>query len=392
MSVLADPGPHVLDRASGAANAGAAALPLVARQVGGDEWDRVVSRFDAVCQEQLYAFAVRRWPGVAQEPVIFEHQGRVVGGALMMIQKLPLGLAHIAVSKWAPMLADADGPDKAAIHAGMVEALVAEYAERRGMMLSILPRAAVGPVNEDYIALRRRGFRRGSQLLFPNRYMVRLGLSDDEQRRSFQQTWRRQLNKSEKSALTFEHADAARIADFKRLYTAMTDRKQFPDHSAYATIDGLMALAEPLRPELFFVRHQGELVAGALIFKAGDRAVYLYGATNDKALPLRAGYFLHWQIIRWLRDHTPAQWYDLGGTDGFQGLHQFKKGMVGEAGAIRPVPPVTNFAANPLAYALGAGAFAARDVFYHLRRQVDGWRNPKARPDQEQHVTEDYLK
>ena len=108
------------------------------------------------------------------------------------------------------------------------------------------------------------------------------------------------------------------------------------------------------------MRHEGEVVAGAIIFKAGDRAVYLYGATNDKALPLRAGYFMHWHIIRWLRDNTPAHWYDLGGTDGFQGLHQFKKGMVGDAGVITPVPPVANYAAYRLPSLLGDAAPSPR--------------------------------
>ena len=54
------------------------------------------------------------------------------------------------------------------------------------------------------------------------------------------------------------------------------------------------------------------------VFKAGDTAVYLFGATNDAALPLRAGYFMHWRIIGWLRESTNARWYDLGGTDGQQ--------------------------------------------------------------------------
>ncbi len=209
-------------------NTATPALPVTARVVDGQEWDRVVAGFDAVCQEQLYAFAVRRWPDVRQEPVLFEYQGRVVGGSLMMIQPLPLGLAKIAVSKWAPMLADARAPDACAIHAGMVEALIDTYARQRRMMLSILPRAATDPINSEYVALRARGFQRGSSLLFPNRYIVNLRLTDDEQRRSFQQAWRRQLNKAEKSDLTFEHGTPERLDDFKTLYSAMTDRKQFP--------------------------------------------------------------------------------------------------------------------------------------------------------------------
>ena len=256
-------------------------------------------------------------------------------------------------------------------------------------MCSVLPRASIEPVNADYEHLIARGFHRGSRLLFPNRYIVDLRLGDAAQRKSFHQTWRRQLNKSERAELSFEHAGPERIGEFEKLYAAMTDRKQFADHSAFETVPELMSIRVPqLRPELFFVRKAGEVVAGALIFKAGDRAVYLYGATNDQALPLRAGFFLHWQVIRWLRDNTTARWYDLGGTDGYQGLHQFKKGMVGEAGVIRPVPPVTNYASRPIAYLVGNTAFAARDLMHHTRRVVGGWINPKARPTQAPHGTE----
>jgi hypothetical protein len=365
---------------------------LVVRVVDGREWDTVIAGFDGVCQEQLFGFASIRWPGVTPEPRLFEHNGRIVGGALVMVQRLPLGVGRIAICKWGPMLADAKAMDAASIHAGMVEALVGEYCAGRGMMLSLLPHASTQARNSEYIALRERGFRRGATLNYPDRYLVSLRLSDDAQRRSFGQTWRRQLNKAEKSGLVFEHGGAERIDEFKTLYSAMTDRKQFPDYSAFDTVDALMAMDEPLRPELFFVRHEGEVVAGAMIFKAGDRAVYLYGATNDRALPLRAGYFMHWQIIRWLRDHTHATWYDLGGTDGYGGLHQFKKGMVGEAGVIRPVPPVVNYATRPLALALGEGAFAARELVNEVKRRITTLRSTGAKPDQEPHVWDDYLR
>ncbi len=368
---------------SASARRGGALPHLVAERLSGADWDALISDFDEVCQEQMYAFATTRWPGVEQEPVVFRLNGEVVGGTLMMVQRLPLGIGRIAVSKWAPMLRDVHRPDAEAIRAAMVELLVAEFADRRRQMLSILPRAALAQRNAAYDWLMDRGFRRGSELLFPSRYIVNLRLTDEQQRKSFSQTWRRQLNKAEKADLSFEHGAPSRFREFEALYAAMTDRKQFPDHSAFDTLGALFDTpVETLRPELFFVRHGGEVVAGAVIFKAGERAVYLYGATNDQALPLRAGYFLHWHIIRWLRDHTRADWYDLGGTDGFHGLHQFKKGMVGDAGVIRPVPPVANYASHPLAYLAGAGAFAARDAYYHVRRRLEGWRNPRARIDQ----------
>jgi hypothetical protein len=348
-----------------------------------ETWDDAIADFEGVCQEQLATFARARWPGVALEPQLFMLAGEVVGGCLIMVQPLPLGLGSIAVAKWAPMLRHTETADANAIYARMVEALSEEYAVRRRMMLSVLPRAALGAANAEYEHLLARGFRRGAKLLFPDRYIVDLRLSDAEQRMSFQQKWRYHLNKADRAGLSFEPAGSERRPEFDALYEQMVDRKKFPDHSAYGTVPALLAMDNPmLRPELFFVRCAGEVVAGAIIFKAGDRAVYLYGATSAAALELRAGYFLHWHIIRWLRDNTAARWYDLGGTDGFQGLHQFKKGMVGERGVITPVPPVANYAAHWWPRLIGEGAFAGRELAHRLGRYVDRLRPDRSKPDQ----------
>jgi hypothetical protein len=361
-----------------------AVTPVVSMKlVAPEAWDRMAAQFDGVVQEQLGVYARTRWPSATPEGVVFSAGGEVVGGGLVMIQRLPLRLGGIAVVKWGPVFKDATRPDAEAVYTGMIDALVAEYAVKRGMMLSVLPRAATVPVNWQYQQLAQRGFHRGSSLLFPGRYIVKITPSEEVQRKSFDQKWRYHLNKSEKAGLSFERGGAECAAEFDALYQAMADRKNFPDHSAYNTIPALLGAEDPaLRPELFFVRHEGEVVAGAIIFKAGDTAVYLFGATNDKALPLKAGFFLHSNIIRWLRENTAAKWYDLGGTDGFHGLHQFKKGMVGSAGVINPVPPVANYAAHWWPYFIGTFAFNARDLSYAVRRRLDGSIGGKAKPNQ----------
>jgi hypothetical protein len=370
---------------SGAERRAAARVVLAAEAVAPEAWDRLVADFDGVVQEQLFAYARSRWPSAVPEALLFKLGDEVVGGTLVMVQRLPLRLGAIAVCKWGPIFKDASRPDAEAIYAAMIDALVAEYAVGRRMMLSVLPRAATGVRNWQYEHLVARHFQRGATLRFPNRYIVKLRLTDDEQRRSLHQKWRYHLNKADKAGLSFERAGAERADEFDALYQAMTDRKNFPDHSAYGTIPALFAAASPeLRPELFFVRHEGEVVGGAVIFKAGDTAVYLFGATNDRALPLRAGYFLHWHIIRWLRDNTKAEWYDLGGTDGFQGLHQFKKGMLGSAGVISEVPAVANYAAYRLPMLLGTGAFAARELVHHAKDRLTLLLGRKAKPNQQQ--------
>ena len=356
---------------------------LTRKIVSGEFWDHTISGFDGVAQEQLHVFAKSRWSSVNCEPNLFSDNGEIVGGALVMVQPLPLGLGAIAVVKWGPMLRDNQHPDAPELYARMIETLIEEYADSRAMMLSVLPKASPSPQNMALEHLKKRGFATGSKLLFPNRYIVNLRLSDEDQRKSFAQKWRYHLNKSQKQELSFEHVQGAEISRFFELYEAMSDRKKFADHSAFDTISDLMAVSQDaLRPEMFFVHHEGEVVAGAIVFKAGDTAVYLYGATNDRALPLRAGYFLHWHIICWLRDNTEAKWYDLGGTDGFQGLHQFKKGMVGNAGAIEPVPAVMNYTSHMKARVFATLAYWARDKLQHARRLFEKVRSDLATPDQ----------
>lgn len=346
-------------------------------------WERTIGDFAGICQEQLATFARTRWPRVALEPLLFSADGSIVGGCLVMIRQLPLRLGAIAIAKWGPMLARTDLTDAMAIYAGMIDRLIERYARERRMMLSVLPHAAYGEGNPEYEHLIARGFRAGPRLGFPDRYLVRLRLGDEEQRKSLEQKWRYHLHRSEQAGLSFEPAGAERFAEFDALYKAMTSRKKFKDYSAYGSVPALFAIENPkLRPELFFARHGDRVVAGAIIFKAGSRAAYLYGATNETALSLRAGYFMHWNIIRWLRDHTSADWYDLGGTDGFHGLHQFKKGMVGSAGVIRPLPPAANYAAYKMPLVLGEAAFAARACAHALQRFVDRLRTDRARPDQ----------
>ena len=362
--------------------------PLAMRRVPLDQWDAIAADFDGLCQEQMLAFAGVRWSGATPEATVFESNGRVIGGCLVVVQRLPLGVGHIAMSKWGPMLADATQPDAMATYASMVEAMVAEYSARRGMLLSILNLPSVNGPNAENTYLLERGFTPGVLLNYPLRYLVNLQPGMDEIRKGFEQKWRYQLNKSMKSGeLSFEHGAADRLGDFTDLYERMLDRKRFADFSAYETVPHLMAVDNPQgRPELFFVRQGGELVAGAIVFKGGDRAVYLYGATTDQALPLRAGYFLHWHIIGWLKENTKARWYDLGGTDGFLGLHQLKKGMVGSHGVISPVPRVMNYADNRFAYLVGNAALWAREGCQEVLRRLSRLRKDRAQPTMPRYI------
>lgn len=349
---------------------------LRVEQLDAATWDAQAHLFDDVCQEQLDVFASERWPAMALNRLNFYEGNRLVAGCLVMHKEAPLGLGGLAVCKWGPMLLDKSLPSAQADYQAVVDYLVQEYAVERRLMLSILPRAVPTEQNSAFEYLREIGFKKGAGLPFPNRYFVNVGLPDDEMRASFNQKWRKHLRNSEKNELRFEHVGPDNMSEFNALYEAMTARKQFPDYSAYDSLNHLMAnIDASIRPEIFMVYDQeGEAVAGAIVFVGGDTAVYLYGATNDKALPMQAGYFMHWEIMRWLGKQDRVKWYDLGGTDGFLGLHQFKKGMAGKAGAITTVPPVMNYAHWFIPRLLGETLFLARDIKANTGRMINNLR------------------
>ncbi len=361
-----------------------APVRLEAERLARDAYDRAIETFDGVNQEVTAAFAGERWPMLELEPWLYRLDGKPVAAVLVMVWSLPARLCSIAALKRGPVLADESGPLRGEIYGAALDHLTEEYALRRRMMLSVFPRAEIEPAVGAVTSLEARGFRPGARMPYPNFYFVRIAASDAAQRSTYAQKWRYHLNKSERQGLVFEAAEADQLPRFAALYEAMCSRKRFPDYSAYRTLPHLLReLPEALKPRLFFVTKDGEDLAGAVIFTAGRTAAYLYGATVEKALPMRAGYFMHDRIIAWLRSNCRADWYDLGGTDGFHGLHQFKKGMVGSCGLISPTPPVANYAARRRAKLLGLVVYTIRNGVQSVRGVITSAMSGLARPDQD---------
>jgi len=126
----------------------------------------------------------------------------------------------------------------------------------------------------------------------------------------------------------------------------MMTRKQVTLYDPVEIVPKLRAhFSEEMRPQALLARHNGEAVAGIVYAVFGDVAYYMYGASSEKALPVRGGYALQWAVLDRLRGRV--RWYDLGGApDGGLSLHQFKSGLVGKAGLRIGMPCEFNYAAT----------------------------------------------
>jgi hypothetical protein len=339
----------------------------------GDRWDQMASQFADALHEQTNCFNTARWGDGNVENVVFTQSGTVIGGASVILLTPPVLKTGIAIVKWGPLWRrHGETPDPGRLCA-ILSILRKEYAERRGHYLTVMPPADPEHTHCFVDGLERLGFIKGDALPSPERYLVDVTLNQNDLRASFSQKCRHNLKKALKQDFEFTVTDDGQgVEMFLDLYETMLKRKNFNDTSAIRTLRSLMDSNVPtFRPRLILMSYQGTPTAGAVIDMSGDKAIYLYGATDARALPLNAGYALHWYIASFLCESNRILQYDLGGNDLDRGLHQFKKGFVGKHGVICSTPPSYHYGATAKARALGKAVFKLREIRQNVQRMLD---------------------
>ncbi|MCJ8323025.1 MAG: GNAT family N-acetyltransferase [Rhizobiales bacterium] len=337
----------------------------------GKQWDAIAVDFDDVVHEQVDSFNAARWGEHRCKYFIFKQGDTVIGGGCAIILPAKLLKTGIAIIKWGPLWRHENQQIDLENYRTIVALLMTEFAEKLGLHLTVMPHA--DRYSEQICdILTEFGFKNGSSLSAPERYIVNVGIDALEVRKSLAQKWRYHLKKSEKNEFEFEFSTAPEAYDtFMSLYTIMLERKKFFDHSAIYTLKALMATnVAALRPQVVLVSHNGTVTAGGIFDLSGDRAIYLYGATDNRALALKAGYAMHWHIVEYMCEIARIKHYDLGGSDNDQGLHQFKKTFVGKEGYILTTPPIYHYSTNVRAKIAGFVVFKGKD----LKTKFDKWR------------------
>lgn len=141
---------------------------------------------------------------------------------------------------------------------------------------------------------------------------------------------------------------AEKIGTRVRIETAPTVNDIDRFFALYVAMARLRGLAIPQRSMLESMFADRRLILGcaelngvvlsmALVYLAGDMAMYLYGVSSANNID-GAGQLLHWELIRALKDRGISR-YDLGGVpsvDESDGIYQFKKGFGGQSLALGP--------------------------------------------------------
>jgi lipid II:glycine glycyltransferase (peptidoglycan interpeptide bridge formation enzyme) len=299
-----------------------------------DSWTEILAQFDDANFYQTWAYGAVRWGARHLSHFVLRRGGEVVAAAQLRIAKLPLLPAGIAYLRWGPLCQRHGSVLDPTIVRETLTGLVDEYVRRRGLTLQIIPNAYLGdPRGTVYSdAMRLAGLQPNPAVSSYRTIVVSLRESPEVMRKRLDQKWRNQLNGAEKNNLTLEVSsslDAYR--EFVSLYDEMWRRKKFETSVDVGEFGRMQsALTGPSRMLIFLVQKDDQAIGALVCSLQGDTAIYLLGATNDRARELKAAYFLHWQAMLWIKK-LGAQWYDLGGVDpdANPGGYHFKSGFGG---------------------------------------------------------------
>lgn len=291
-------------------------------------WTRLLHEFDDATIFQTWAYGAARWGRDRLSHAVIKQDGEVVGLAQSVLVGVPLLGKMLALVTFGPLWQRRDAPKSTEHLRGAIDLLRQEYVGRRRLCLRLRPWPYDFSQQVAAAMLAEATWQQAESSL--TTYILDLSLSESALRRAMDKKWRANLRKAEQYALTVSQETGSNgIRIFTDLHEEMRGRK----HVSSDFTDMLPALYEGLPKEhqpTIVVCWRGRVpVASAVVSAIGNRAFYLNAASGSSALEVRAGYFLQWAIVRWLKEKGLCRWYDLYGAMSSPGVRQFKRGLVG---------------------------------------------------------------
>jgi lipid II:glycine glycyltransferase (peptidoglycan interpeptide bridge formation enzyme) len=304
-------------------------------RVTATDWDHLLQDFADASIYQTWSYGATRWGEGNLSHLVFKRGTDVLGLAQLRIARTPVVGSGVAYLRWGPLFRRHHTQPDGEVFRQFIGALQKEYVSERGLALRILPNAFSG-TSEGQLCetiLKQSGFKIAEDNSLYRTTRVDLSPPLEEVRRKLDQKWRNQLNQSERNNLAIsEGTDAASWKVFEGLYCDMMARKSFDTTVSIKEFAQIQeTLPENLKMYVFIARAEGEPVAGIACSFMGDTGIYLLGATNERALKLRAANLLQWEATKRLKQ-LGIRYYDLGGIDpeiNPGGFH-FKQGLSGQ--------------------------------------------------------------
>lgn len=252
-------------------------------------------------------------------------------GAQILFRRLPLNLTIAYIPKgpvgshWLPLWPEID----------------ALCRQKHAIFLKVEPDAWED--QEETLAAQMTGFRPAPPIQPRRTVVVDISGSEEDWLARMKQKTRYNIRLAQKKEIVVR--ESGDIDEFQRLMMATGSRDGFGVHSLayYQTAYDLFTATG--KATLLQAEYQGRALAALMVFAAGERAFYLYGASSDEERNRMPTYLLQWEAMRWAAARG-CKTYDLWGvpdedeetlesqfeerSDGLWGVYRFKRGFGGQ--------------------------------------------------------------
>jgi lipid II:glycine glycyltransferase (peptidoglycan interpeptide bridge formation enzyme) len=300
------------------------------------QWDAFVERAGGhLLQTTAWGALKSAFGWRAERVALAGASGQIESGAQVLYRPLPLRLGTIAYVPRGPV-----GPWSEPL----LTALDRRARANRAALLKLEPDEADTP--QAAARLGDLGLRPSPHAVQPRRtLLVDLRPDEDAILAAMAQKTRYNVRLAGRKDVVVRQGTAADLDSFTHLTALTARRDQFGVHAPayYRTAHDLFAAAGKVA--LLLASYQGRDLAGLMVFAAGQRATYLYGASSGEERNRMPTYLLQWEAIRWAKARGCTT-YDLWGvpdadeetleanfterSDGLWGVYRFKRGFGGQ--------------------------------------------------------------
>lgn len=299
-------------------------------------WSECLDQFDDANLYQTAAYGTVRWGEQDLSRFVLRRGDTVAGMAQLRIIRPTKALkAGIAYLRWGPVCHRKGTAFDPSVLQAMAGALVAEYVNKRGLFLRVLPNAQKSTPRGDafetaFKRFEREPFKKGESY---RTIIVNLEPPLDVLRKKLDQKWRNQLNRAEKNNLrVIEGEGPAEFDVVIGLFEELWKRKQFSQSSdirEFKRMQEQLPLGQKMK--VLIAEQEGVPVAGLIGTAMGDSGIYLFGATSDRGMQSKGSYLLQWRMIQWMKENG-IRHYNLGGInpETNPGVYHFKQGFSGD--------------------------------------------------------------
>ncbi len=307
-----------------------------------DEWNDFVASCSYATVLQSYQWGqLKAGTGWKPLPVAVVDDERIRACALILKRSLPYVGRSLFYAPRGPVV---DFGDEEAF-LRLLHEIRALARQHRAVALKVDP-PIPAEVSEATDALRRAGFQpvayddRGLGGTQP-RWVMKTDLTPEPEEllAAFKGKWRYNIRLAARKEVVVRR-DCTRddLAEFYDLLLVTGERDGFTVRSR-EYFERMYDLLVPAGlAKLFAAEYEGQMIAAAMLFRMGQQATYVYGASSNEHRNLMPNHLLQWEMMQWAREQGCAV-YDFRGVarevDGqpvgsLAGLNRFKRGFAAE--------------------------------------------------------------